>query len=39
MERLLLLQLQTMVRFGFVGGKKAVSSFVQTKIVICIREL
>ena len=39
MEKLLPLQLQTMVHFGFVGKNQAVSSFAQTKIVICIREL
>jgi hypothetical protein len=39
MEKLLPLQLQTMVHFGFVGKNQAVSSFAKTKIVICIREL
>jgi hypothetical protein len=39
MVKLLPLQLQKIVHFGFVGKNQAVSSFAQKKIVICIREL
>ena len=38
MEKLLPLQLQTMVHFSFMGKNQAVSYFAQTKIVTCIRE-
>jgi hypothetical protein len=37
MVKLLPLQLQTMVHFGFVGENQAVKSFAQTKIVMYTR--